>query len=232
MPSWQTEQLAPLFERIRRDPELRDNTLIVFCSDNGPETGAGSAGGLRGGKTWLYEGGIRSPLIVWGPGLMAPQSAGSTNDQSVYCALDLNRSIYTLTKTHLPEGAVLDGEDLVGTILGTSTEGRKSPIFYRRPPDRPGFSQGDEDQDNPDLAAIEGNWKYLVNLDGSAPQLYDLATDPEESKNLANTQPKITERLRESVISWNTTLPKDAGDPAFQAGPMPKGPKGGKAKGQ
>ncbi len=58
--------------------------LVIFCSDNGPEAGAGSAGGLRGAKTWLYEGGIRSPLVVWGPGLMAPESAGTTNDESSF----------------------------------------------------------------------------------------------------------------------------------------------------
>jgi arylsulfatase A-like enzyme len=226
------EQLAPLFERIRKDPALRDNTLIVFCSDNGPEAGAGSAGGLRGAKTWLYEGGIRSPLIVWGPGLMAEGSAGTTNAESVLCALDLNRSLYTLTKTPLPGGVSLDGEDLLSTILGSSKEGRRSPVFFRRPPDRPGFGHGYADQDNPDLAAVEGNWKYLINLDGGDPQLYDLAGDPGESRNLVTGQPGIAERLREAVFAWNAALPKDAGDPAFQPGPLPAGPEGGKAKGK
>jgi uncharacterized sulfatase len=220
------EQLAPLFDRIRKDPALRDNTLVIFCSDNGPEAGAGSAGGLRGAKTWLYEGGIRSPLLVWGPGLMAPESAGTTNDESVFCALDLNRSIYTLTNTPFPQGAVPDGEDLADTILGKSTKGRRSPIFYRRPPDRPGFGYGHPDQDNPDLAAIEGNWKFLVNLDGSDPQLYDLAKDPAEARNLAKEEPAVAARLNEAVRSWNATLPKDAADPAFQPGPLPAAAKG------
>ena len=61
-------QVGKLFERVRADPALRDNTLILVCSDNGPEVGAGSAGPFRGSKAMLYEGGIRSPLIVWGPG--------------------------------------------------------------------------------------------------------------------------------------------------------------------
>lgn len=226
------EQLAPLFERIRRDPDLRENTLVIFCSDNGHEAGAGSGGGLRGAKTWLYEGGIRSPLIVWGPGLMAEGSEGTTQSETVLCALDLNRSLYTLTKTPLPEGTALDGEDLLPAILGSSKQGRRSPIFYRRPPDRPGFGHGYPDQDNPDLAAVEGNWKYLVNLDGSDPQLYDLAGDAAESKNLASVHPKIAARLRDAVFAWNATLPKDASDPAFQPGPAPAGPKGGKGKGK
>lgn len=227
------EQLAPLFERIRKDPVLSRNTLIVFCSDNGHEAGAGSAGDLRGAKTWLYEGGIRSPLIVWGPGLMAQGSAGGTNGTSVFCALDVNRSLYSLTNTPLPEGAELDGENVIETILGKSTEGRQAPIFYRRPPDRPGFGHGYPDQDNPDLAAIEGNWKFLVNLDGSEPQLYDLASDPAESVNLAGEKPEIANRLREAVLAWNRSLPKDAGDPSFRPGPLPEEAKTkGKGKGK
>lgn len=49
------EQLAPLFDRIRDDAALRDNTLILFCSDNGHEEGAGNSDPLRGAKTWLYD---------------------------------------------------------------------------------------------------------------------------------------------------------------------------------
>ena len=55
-------QLGKLFDHIRNDPELADNTMILICSDNGPDPGAGSAEPLRGYKTHLYEGGIRSPL--------------------------------------------------------------------------------------------------------------------------------------------------------------------------
>lgn len=58
------KQLGVLFDRIRDDQRLRNNTLIVFCSDNGHEPGAGQSDPLRGAKTWLYEGGIRSSLIV------------------------------------------------------------------------------------------------------------------------------------------------------------------------
>ncbi len=59
-------QFGRLFDHLRSTPALRDNTLLLICSDNGPEPGAGSAGPFRGSKTTLYEGGTRSPLIVWG----------------------------------------------------------------------------------------------------------------------------------------------------------------------
>lgn len=203
------QQLAKLFDRIRNDPNLRDNTLILVMSDNGHEEGAGSSDPLRGAKTWLYEGGIRSPLIVWGPGLLADGVAGTTDDESILCALDVNRSMYSLTQTPPPSDIELDGQDLAPTLLGTERKSRSAPIFWRRPPDRPGTSQ----QDNPDLAVRDGKWKYLVNYDGSDRQLYDLHSDPSESRNLAEQHPQVADRMQQSVMDWNSELPVDAGDP-------------------
>ncbi|MDF1657325.1 MAG: sulfatase-like hydrolase/transferase [Verrucomicrobiales bacterium] len=210
------EQLAPLFDRIHNDPALRENTLIVLCSDNGHEYEVGNSDPLRGSKTWMYEGGIRSPLIVWGPGLMPDEATGKVNDTAIFSAIDINRSLYELTGTALPEGHALDGENVVETILGKSDEGRKSPIFFRRPPDRPGFQRwGDED--NPDLAVRDGKWKFLINYDDSEPQLFNLEEDISESNNLAGENPEIVARLKAAVFAWNAQMPKDAGDPDYVA---------------
>lgn len=210
------DQLAPLFDRIRKGGKTRRNTIILFCSDNGHEIGAGTGGGLRGGKTWLYEGGVRSPLIVWAPGLIDQEKAGTTNETSVFSAMDLNRSLYALTNTPLPEAVELDGEDVSAALLGKSDGSRGAPLFFRRPPDRPGFGHG-LDEDNPDLAVRDGKWKYLVNLDGSEPQLYDLVADAAETTNLASDHPDIVERLHTAVTTWNASLPKDATDPTWVA---------------
>jgi arylsulfatase A-like enzyme/GH43 family beta-xylosidase len=206
------EQLGVLFDRIRNDDQLRNNTLIVFFSDNGHEPGAGKSDPLRGAKTWLYEGGIRSPLIVWGPGLVAEEAAGTINDQSVFSAIDVNRAYYGLTDTSVPEGHDLDGENVAATMLGKSTRGRQTPVFFRRPPDRP----GDADQDNPDLAVRDGKWKFLINYDGSDPQLYDVVADVSESNNLAGQFPDVVQRLKRAVFEWNAGMPPDAGDPNFE----------------
>lgn len=64
-----------LFDHVHATPALRNNTLILVCSDNGPEPGAGSAGPFRSTKATLYEGGIRSPLIAWAPGFMNKSKA-------------------------------------------------------------------------------------------------------------------------------------------------------------
>ncbi len=85
----------------------------------------------------LYEGGIRSPLIAWGPGLLDTNTRGVTNDTAVLCSLDIVRSLVTICRAKLPESE-LDGEDLSETLLGHASAGRSRPIFWRRPPDRPG----------------------------------------------------------------------------------------------
>lgn len=207
------QQLGRLFDKIRNDPVLRENTLILLMSDNGNEEGAGSCEPLRGGKTWLYEGGIRSPLIVWGPGLLDQNMIGRSNDSAVLCALDINRSLYSIADVAVPKTEQpLDGEDVSSSLLGKSSSGRQSPIFWRRPPDRPGRAS----EDNPDLAVRRGQWKYLVNYDGSDPQLYDLAADPVESHNQVKEKPEIVQQLHAALTAWNSTLPRDAGDPEWE----------------
>ena len=90
------EQLAPLFDYIRQRPGLRTNTVILVASDNGPEPGAGSAGPFRGHKGMLYEGGIREPFIVWGPGLLAASACGKVNTNTVVSAVDFFPSLARL----------------------------------------------------------------------------------------------------------------------------------------
>ncbi|MCA8997555.1 MAG: family 43 glycosylhydrolase, partial [Planctomycetaceae bacterium] len=123
-----------------------------------------------------------------------------------------NRSLYELADIDPPENVSLDGENLLSTLLGKEKASRSAPIFWRRPPDRPGT----KDEDNPDLAVRDGRWKYLVNYDGSDPQLYDLNQDPTESTNLTKQHPEVVSRLHEKVIDWNADLPQDAGNPDWK----------------
>ena len=217
------QQLGKLFDRVRDDPALRSNTLILVMSDNGHEEGAGSSYPLRGAKNWLYEGGIRSPLIVWGPSFLADEKKGMTNETSILCALDINRSLYSFAGIEPEKDVQLDGQDLLRTLLGESTAGRRKPIFWRRPPDRPGTAG----QDNPDLAVRDGRWKYLVNYDGTQPQLFDLKVDRSETKNLAASKPEVVRRLDNALVQWNQQLPQDAGHPNWTStevlGALPAG---------
>jgi uncharacterized sulfatase len=201
------EQLGVLFDHIRQSDRLRDNTLIVLCSDNGPEPGAGSAGALRGVKGTLYEGGIRSPLIVWGPGLVAFDKRGHRDPQSVLSAFDLAPSLLKIAGVAAPTDVAFDGLDVSNVLLGKAAHGRQQPLFWRRPPDRPGPPA----ERLPDLAVRDGAWKLLVHYDGSRPQLYDLATDPAETTNLAGQHPELVARLTQSLLAWNAALPQDTG---------------------
>jgi arylsulfatase A-like enzyme len=202
------EQLGLLFDRVRNDPSLRDNTLILVCSDNGPEDGAGSAGTFRGMKTMLYEGGIRSPLIVWGPGFVNESHAGTVNKASFFSAFDLVPSLLTIASVAIPTDVEFDGEGLPEVVLGDSQASRSGPLFFRRPPDRPSHPT---EGNLPDLAVRDGKWKLLCEYDGSKPQLYNLDKDPGETRNVAGGKRKLVDRLKAAVLEWNDSMPADEG---------------------
>ncbi len=196
-------QLAPLFEFIRNDPALRDNTLVVLASDNGPEPGAGTAGPFRGHKGNLYEGGIREPLIAWGPGIV---KTPAVNDTTVISGVDMLPSLLSVAGVGAKTTATKDGEDLSAALLGKNQATRTKPLFWLRPPDRPG-PDADPQTRWPDLAVRDGNWKLLVMEDGSNPQLYDLKTDIAEKTNIADAHKEIVERLTKLALAWRKTLP-------------------------
>lgn len=203
-------QLGKLFDHIRNSPELRDNTLILVCSDNGPEFGAGSAGPFRGAKTRLYEGGIRSPLVVWGPGLIPAEKRGTHNENSVFAAFDLVPSLLALTQSKGPAGIKFDGEDISATLVGRAVASRAAPIYWRRPPDRKNSPPG-LPEPQPDLAVRDGAWKLLCDYDGSKPELYDLSKDRAESTTLADQHPDIVKRLTAAAVAWHRSMPADNG---------------------
>jgi uncharacterized sulfatase len=215
-------QLGKLFDHVRDTPELRDNTLILVCSDNGHEPGAGSGGPFKGAKATLFEGGIRSPLVVWGPRFIAANMAGHHNETSVFSAFDLVPSLLRFAKAKAPASVAFDGENLIDTLLGKSSTSRQAPLFWRRPPDRKLSPYGLPPQ--PDLAVREGNWKLLCDYDGSKPELYDLAQDRGETTNRAAQHPDVVRRLTASVLSWHKSMPPDNG-PALANAPPQAGKK-------
>lgn len=200
------QQLGRLFEFIRGTESIRNNTLVLICSDNGPELGAGKAGPFRGYKTQLYEGGVRSSLIVWGPSLGVQQ--GVVDRESVFCAVDLVPTLLDMSGTEPPAGVEYDGESLLTTLKGLGGS-RKAPIMFRRPPDRNAFYG---DQDLPDLAIRAGQWKLLCEYDGSDAELYDLTTDREETRNVAADFPEVVNRLKGRLITWHQSMPPDNGE--------------------
>lgn len=199
------DQVGELFDYVRNSPTLRDNTIIIVASDNGPEQGAGSAGVFRGHKGNLYEGGVREPFIVWAPGLMAAAAKGTTNEKSVVSAVDLLPSILKLAGVTASEAAKKsDGVDASATWLGREAAVRTKPLFWSRPPDRPGPAR----ERFPDFSMRDGDWKLLQRADGTAVELYDLAKDASEKTNLATKEPARVEKMKAALTAWRATLPE------------------------
>jgi uncharacterized sulfatase len=192
------EQLGVLLEYVRSQQALINNTLILVCSDNGPEKGAGRTGGFKGYKTQLYEGGVRSPLISWGPGLV--HGGGMRNTESVFSAIDLVPSLQRLCGVR--KDSLCDGEDILDALVGKEAQSRKAPLFFSRPPDRKNFY---DCENLPDLAVRKGKWKLLCDYDGSRPELHNIIEDPAESVNLADKEPAIVQNLIRITLEWYRT---------------------------
>jgi arylsulfatase len=170
---------------------LDDKTLIIFTSDNGPTFNGGtdseffnSAGPLRGLKTQLYEGGIRVPLIAWWPQLV---EAGSTSDH-VSAFWDFLPTFAELVGTEVPTD--VDGLSLLSTLFGRSDEQARHEYLYWEYHGRQAVRLGD--------------WKgYRASVD-SPIELYDLAADIGETRDVANLHPDVVARIAAIMQSGRT----------------------------
>jgi arylsulfatase A-like enzyme len=198
-------QMGRLFEGLKQ-LGIEGRTLVIFTSDNGPlPSFRGSrSGGLRGSKLSLYEGGIRMPFIVRWPG---HTPAARLDDRTVLAATDLFPSLCALAGVKLPKNAALDGKDLSPALLG-KTVSRAKPLFWEYGRNTNSFAFPKGADRSPNLAMREGDWKLLINADGTDPQLYNLKSDPKEAANLTSAYPEVTARLKEKVLAWRSALPR------------------------
>lgn len=195
---------------------LANNTIVVFSSDNGPETGlipftshygiASNAGPFRGVKRSLYEGGIRTPFTVRWPG---KTPAGKVDDRTVLSGVDWLPTVCGLARAAAP--ASVDGENMSDALRGKAVARKKPLMWENRFP-----VYGHVLDRSPILAIREGNWKLLMNPDRSRVELYNIPEDPSEMTNLAGRRPEIVKRLASTVLAWQKTLPEGPIDP--QAG--------------
>ena len=181
--------------------QITKQTLVIFTSDNGPVLNDGyrdqaqelnrehrPAGPWRGGKYSAFEGGTRVPFIARWPGRI---ENGSTS-KALICQIDFLATFAELTGETLPPNAGPDSYKLLPTLLGTDPHGRDHLVQQAGP-----------------LAIRQGRWKLIepspgpalnrnVNIEtGNHPdaQLYDLESDPAETRNLAAAEPRRTEEL-------------------------------------
>ena len=148
-----------------------DSTLVFFSSDNGPEgdgnkgPGRGLTGGLRGRKRSMYEGGHRVPGMLRWPGKIQP----GTESGMPVIGSDFFPTALAAAGVEPPAGRMLDGTNVLPVFAGDMVR-RQVPLYWR---------WGGK------VAYREGDWKIVVDESLEKPELYDLATDRNEAKNLA-----------------------------------------------
>ncbi len=171
---------------------LRDNTVVIFTSDNGAHPGFTSNYPLRGNKWNLYEGGIRVPMMVRWPGVVEP---GSTCDEPVI-GTDLMPTLCEIGGTQPPDRP-LDGTSIV-PLLHEKPIDRDTLVWhfpYYHPP------QGYEGT-TPQSAIRQGDQKLLYFYEEDRTELYDLSKDPDEQHDLSRSDPERTKAIRQALSDW------------------------------
>ena len=172
--------------------DLLENTLIIFTSDNGAHREGGadpdffnSSGGLRGYKRDLYEGGVKTPFIVYWKGKIAP---GTTSDY-LGAFWDVMPTLAEIAQADKPRNT--DGLSFVPTLLGNAKKQKKHDHLY-----------WEFHEDGGRQAVRKGDWKLIlqkVKSGNPIPELFNLKQDPKEERNLAASNPKKVEELRKLI---------------------------------
>jgi arylsulfatase A len=185
---------------------IAERTWIVFTSDNGglattegPKTPATSNSPLREGKGWLYEGGVRVPLLIAGPTVA---NSGRTSD-GVVSSYDLFHTLAGLCG--IPVSHAVDGVDFE-SLLTNSGALRVRPLYWHYPHYS---NQGGR----PGGAIREGNWKLVEFYENGRRELFDVVADPREGKNLSADQPEVVERLGKQLAAWREEVGAQAMTP-------------------
>ncbi|QDS91214.1 Arylsulfatase [Rosistilla ulvae] len=170
---------------------VADNTIVIFTSDNGGlSTSEGSPTSnlpLRGGKGWVYEGGIREPWIVRYPGVTRP---GSVSHEPV-CSIDLFPTVAAAAGVEYQHS--VDGVDLMPALRGGSLDRQSLYWHYPHYSNQGGIPAG---------AIREGNFKLIERYEDGRVQLYDLKSDIGERKDLAAEDPDRVDQMRRRLHAW------------------------------
>jgi arylsulfatase A-like enzyme len=201
-------QIGRLIQKLK-EIGAYENTILLFSSDNGPESihvakamhsGIGSPGVFRGQKRSLYDGGIRVPFIISWPKGGIPR--GTADRELPVSGVDLLPSLLGLLNVVPPAKFNGDGEDVSAAFRGQPFS-RKKPLFWEHRGGQTGYPL----HFSPHLAMREGPWKLLMNPDGSRLELYDLQKQVMETDNLAAEFPEVAQRMKASLEDWRKTLP-------------------------
>jgi arylsulfatase A len=181
---------------------IREQTLIVFTSDNGGVF-EGDIGPLKGGKTDLHEGGIRVSFIASWPGHIP---AGGTSEQ-IGSTIDLLPTVCTAAGITLSAEAYLDGVNLLPHWESGKDISRGGPLFWQLDLYPRLQRQYPKPEPYATEVAMDGKWK-LLSRDGQPLELFDLETDLEEQNHVLDDHPEMRDRLTNAVRDF-LSAPRD-----------------------
>ncbi|TKC06090.1 sulfatase family protein [Pedobacter frigoris] len=198
-------QIGRLVEGLQKMGEL-DNTIILFTSDNGalPSFRGSRNGGLRGSKLSLYEGGTRMPFIISWPGKIPN---GKSDDRSEVNSVDLLPSLAKMAGVNVTSDYEGDGIDR-STVFTGKPSLRKKAMFWEYGRNKIAYKYPKPVDKSPNLAVRSGEWKLLMNSDGTDVQLYNIVKDKKETTNLSNDNLAITNKLKRELNDWWKSLPR------------------------
>ena len=184
---------------------LRENTLVLFCSDNGGIAKISSQAPFRAGKGSYFEGGIREPLVVRWPGRIKPNSICTVP----VIATDFYPTFLEAAGIAQPDGKILDGESLMPLLTGKGAFPERT-LFWHFPIYLQKYGGvADEAHDplfrtRPGSALRQGKWKLHEYFEDGHIELYDLENDLGERNNMAGNRPEKAAELHRLLKQWRT----------------------------
>ncbi len=201
--------------RIKKALEIvgaAENTIIVLTSDHGGLSSRGLHNKrelattnlpYRHGKGWLYDGGLRVPLIAHWPGKISP----GTVTQSQVTGTDHYPTILQMAGVPLAPKDHLDGESYLPTLEGKTRQ--RSPMHWHSPLGRP-YSTGDTNS----TAIIDNQWKLIDWYEEGTVELYNLEEDLGEQSDLSKTKPEKTSSMLAKLNQWRVEVKAPILDPS------------------
>ena len=189
--------MGMIFNKLK-DLGIDEKTLVIFCSDNGPHQEGGhlmeffnSNGEWRGMKRDMYEGGLRTPFIARWPGVIKP----NTSSDHIAAFWDVLPTLCDIAGVKKPEDT--DGISFLPAMVGKKQTKTHDYLYWEF------FEQGGKQ------AILKGEWKAIrLNVRGKAEQLvtelYNIKTDPAETKNVAGENPDLIKQFNKLFISART----------------------------
>ena len=210
MCEWFDETCGELVDLLEKR-EVRENTLIVYVTDNGWVQNPNGGGHLTRSKSSPYEAGVRTPIMFSWPGRISPADRGE-----FISSIDLMPTMLAAAGARVPEG--LPGLNLLPHLVDGAPVEREM-IFGEN------FAHNVADINDPEASltfrwCIAGKWKLLLTYDGEVvrtekiwdsrtvrvPQLFDIVKDPHEIENVATSHPEVVARLAKAISDWYPVL--------------------------